>query len=170
MNLSVVPTDNLYKFMAVSGIVIALFSASALYNWTNEAHDRSSKNLLTVMLLKAEIDTYTEKRRRAIETGERKAGTKQDHDIELREKFVPQLIQMERAKEESDRELDRLYSVYVIGIIGVILGFFLSVLGFRLWYLRVQRYQDIEAIEKWRQAVKSKSSNAETSAKQEQII
>lgn len=167
MNIGAIPTENMYKFMAISGLVIVLFSTTALYNWTNEAYDRASKSLLTVKLLRAEIDLYVEKRQRAIESGQLKNTTEKDYEIELREKFLPQMIRIEDAHEESKRDLIRMRFLYIMGILANVTGCLLSIIGFRLWYVRIQQFQDFETAEKYLHAHKKGKENQQESMKQE---
>jgi hypothetical protein len=60
-------------------------------------------------------------------------------------------------KEEQIKYLEKNLIFYVkTGLIGLTFGIFLSIVGFILWYRRIQRYQDAILKDQYREAIKPK--------------
>ena len=105
------PTDNLYKFMAIFGLI--LWIGGALYPWT-KAYE-VEKELIT---LEAEIKHAQEQPAQA-------------NVIELEKKL------------KLNRLLFKVAIGYcAFGILGFLIGGFLTYYGFKLWYMRVQKPLD----------------------------
>ena len=162
MNL---PTDNLYKFLALSGLVVIGYSNYYFKKSENEL----SQN---VYVLKTEIDEHAIRVEALKDTGKRfrelldntiadQSGTYErdpkkleleytDDEIKeiqnkIRESLMESQIQTSKYKNSNNRllklqqELEWLRVLYKIATAA---GFILTVIGFRLWYTRVQKPQD----------------------------
>ncbi len=163
-----IPTDNLYKFMAISGLAIAalglILPASALIRLNREV-----ASIETAMDILEEETTGLEKRvsldqrradllERLVDSQEKTPDDSVDRErlLEMHDKLLDTLIALNDAETQlrvNMRELQgrtkmlRLESA--IGRwLGVILGIasaggaVLGVFGFRLWYARIQQPQD----------------------------
>ena len=115
MNFPTLPTDNLYKFIALLGIVIILFSFYLPF----QSAKKSQELLREVDSVMKVIDLMPQKERvKAYETTYKK---------------------LEELKFILEKDKPFYLSVYVVG--GTI-GIILTISGFRMWYKRVQKYQD----------------------------
>lgn len=114
MNLPSLPTDNLYKFMALSGIILII--SSFFIVWKHA--DRSQELLRELKAGLAVENTYSDNRGSDLSNLKLKL-----EELELIIKDKP------------------WYMTFLL--ISQIIGWFLSIIGFRLWYLRVQKHQDI---------------------------
>jgi hypothetical protein len=114
MNLPSLPTDNLYKFMALSGIVLIISSSFIVWK-----HADRSQELL-----------------REVNAGLAVEKTNSDDQ-------GSHLSNMKLKLEELKLILKDKPWYMAFLLISQIIGGFLSIIGFRLWYLRVQKYQDI---------------------------
>lgn len=127
MNLPNLPTDNLYKFLALSGIFLCI-TCLVIKSVEFQSFSAKRANALNQLVdIQRDLDNIVI--------------TKDTLD---EAKKQTQLINTEVEKERNDikalREpYDQNKSLYNLGI-GV--GFFVSIVGFLLWYLKVQRYED----------------------------
>jgi len=164
------PTDSLYKFAALSGILLVV---GALYFPRQLAWELQSKvEELELQRATAIIDQRVLKRRAdrvekivdtsiATQNGEFKPDAKRlwltYSDVELKEMLrnldlagrdiAVGAATIESLSKESLRYQVRADEVEIASNIGLALGVLLSASGFSLWYLRIQRHQDL-ALEK----------------------
>lgn len=178
MNLPTPPTDNLYKFVALSGLVMVLLSIVLPYS----AHQRYQQQLLVTLrdasLLSAELDklvmwqvqidsgTYNavhegrffpEIRRKhpyIVDGAWDSAGATRikgtfDKEVERRGGPLAYLIDLETKQirvEHENRLANHLNSelrfLRKAAVIGTGIGLTLSMIGFSLWYSRLQVHQD----------------------------
>ena len=124
MNLPNLPTDNLYKFMALSGLFLIIFSFTLVLLQANRSQDihRELKRLSTIMELK---------------------NFQNERDKKLGENIVENLGQSRKLLEELKFILEQKPKYMAFFVIFMLIGVILSITGFQLWYSRVQRYQDI---------------------------
>ena len=148
------PTDNLYKFLAISGLVIAMFSVYYLFQKSHELQFLIVEQKAELELQKYQMGRYDEKFKlqeeqlSTEETSEKKRSVLDNIDKDL----------IEYAKVQTNSELNLAkikilhheYIYYkVTGIIGFIFGLFLIVFGFVLWYKKIQKpldYQSAQAL------------------------
>ncbi|MGO8989285.1 MAG: hypothetical protein ACLQGU_14740 [bacterium] len=114
MNLPGLPTDNLYKFMALSGIILIISSFYIVWKHS----DRSQQLLRELNASLAVENTNSDNRRSDLS------------DLKLKSEELKFIL-----KEKP------WYMTFLL--ISQFMGLVLSIVGFRLWYLRVQKYQDI---------------------------
>lgn len=141
MNLSLLPTDNLYKFLALAGlalvgfaIVVYLKTARALIERLHTL-DIEAKTALPVL---AYLEWVVEQKatRPAMPFEERDELRKLHRDISIKH---------ERQKVELQYATDLTAQLRWLGhatLVGVTLGLAVSALGFALWYTEVQRPTD----------------------------
>jgi hypothetical protein len=175
MNIPNLPTDNLYKFMAISGLFV--FILSMFYPVYREIELKHRWIILSgeMRVLQLEYDNWEwlqkhadisiltpsdpnilklPKNEKAVAQFKEFQKKLDVHKSELRE-----LLQYRKALanlESQQKQLDTLESEIKMYKwfcwVGVICGIVLILLGFKLWYSRVQRFQDILL---YREATKS---------------
>ena len=142
MNLPLLPTDNLYKFMSLALVVIIIISVSYPIIQIEQLQHRivslnGDQKILNreVELLKKEINLFEKNKNKTMAElidFYRKTNQQQIKNIELMVKV-------------QDIELTSKYISQnrILGIIGTSLGSFLAFFGFSLWYVRIQKLQDL---------------------------
>jgi len=132
------PTDNLYKFMAIAGVSIALFSIYLMFT-------RAEQGTARVDQLERESTVLFE----------------EEHQVEiawekLKDKTGPRAKSLEDARNEIKKRKARNYeevqATMRFGKLNLLLvkdlqvahyvGVVLAVVGFFLWYFKVQRFMD----------------------------
>jgi hypothetical protein len=137
------PTDNLYKFMALGGLTLSGFFCWLFWKYTEEY----SRRVEALTVEHAELQSNAQAAREKLE----RAKTLTEEE---RKKIVPAMLSDlagtdVRASAALARRaaLDRVdLRVRRIGwatMILTALGFSIATAGFYLWYVRVQQYQDV---------------------------
>ena len=133
------PTDNLYKFMAIAGLSIALFSIYLMFT-------RAEQGTLRVDQLERESTVLLEEENQielAWERLKEKAGPSskslEDARNEIKKRKARMHEDVQAAKRFAELNLWLIKQLRVASIVGVLL----AVVGFFLWYFRVQKYLDI---------------------------
>ena len=138
MNIIQPPTDSLYKFMAVSGLLILCFSMIWPELRLYELEQQMIQVVGEVNILKVEANNLKEDME--------SLGKDKRTPNALIEKRQLLEIKIEQIKTKGDlailattdtKRMNRILSI------GVAFGLILSLLGFILWYLKVQMWQDI---------------------------
>lgn len=159
------PTDNLYKFVAIGGLLLVLVSNIVPFELQVRAEDAAS-------LVRAEIDAGLVKQRHLQRRGEQleklidssiadRQGTRkpdpsklelhytEDEIKALVEKHEDVVEQREEAlamlagrNRDVDRLEGRISSMKWLWAFGSGLGALMASIGFRLWYQRLQRHVD----------------------------
>ena len=143
------PTDNLYKFMAVFGLVIIVTSAVLLQKSADSYIDSSIESSY-VFAKSVDASIADNHRRMALLDRLGEAAKANDTALFNELKFQlnssplvsAQSPEWKKQERMSDVLLQRAEQAISLGFVGVLLGAGLSIAGFRLWYLRVQRYLD----------------------------
>jgi hypothetical protein len=145
------PTDSLYKFMAIFGLVALAWSL------TFPAQKQAEYHVLELELdaeLKtvAEVSENLKAQYKAIVT---KQGTLdpnsaewRDLEVEKRDKHIALLKASEPTAAKQGRLgalQDNANKFSLLERAGYVVGIVLSMLGFALWYLRIQRHLDAKA-------------------------
>lgn len=142
MEVPNLPTDNLYKFMAIAGVVLVVFGLSFPLRI-------AGKLQLQLIEARTEVDLSRVRADRLSERVERwKAMPEQTP--EQAEKFRDDL-QLLREKSVQDVGLvskvgaifSQLIFLIVAGSASTLYGYILARRGFKLWYERVQRPNDL---------------------------
>ncbi len=136
------PTDNLYKFMALSGLILFVFSFFVPF-WL--MHNIKLKTLE----IKEELDLLDieEKYLKEIhEDIEALPSNKRRKAIKLNEerfKDYSKKLMQTRRKVETMKYLDSMRrDIRILALVGISLGVIFTYCGFFLWYKRLQKYQD----------------------------
>jgi exopolysaccharide biosynthesis protein len=139
MNIPNLPTDNLYKFMALSGLFILILSVVYPLYRENELTQRLLALEGEIEVLNVDIIFQTEL-----------AKNTKRHSFSLSDPDIPQILRFKEAsvKIETQRKQLLFLSSEIekykrFRWIGVFCGMALILSGFMLWYYRVQRFQDI---------------------------
>ena len=137
-----VPTDNLYKFLALSGLVLCIASVTGIQYRLNAVTARVSEFQVQIAEYGAEAAVYqthakqihgvkapSQPQLAALDSLDDRLH-RLDAIIKVRSELIQQLMDTERGD-------DRL----LFG--GEVAGIVLAFAGFALWYERLQKYQDV---------------------------
>lgn len=128
------PTDNLYKFVALTGLFVAITGVFFLEIQV----ERSSK---AVSVLKAQVE-YKNYVLDLLESADTEASLSSDQRQRLVEELISHEEEIIGGIADSGTELDTIKKrLRPIGLISL-LGSIASMIGFRLWYRRVQKPLD----------------------------
>lgn len=138
MNIPSPPTDNLYKFLALAGILVAVGSYIFVYLQA----DRSQELLIELKQGAALIHAETEiARLRSLLNDPNERRSK--HLEEAYETAVREGARLTKVEEELAFLLAWKNRYMIALVAGLVVGAALSAVGFVLWYRRVQKYQDL---------------------------
>ena len=164
-----VPTDSLYKFLAIFGLIIMVFSLVFPYRIANECGLKAIEISGELKILDLEIGSLKEdiaKFKEAVQgtmqdiikieknrkltkiekdTIRTEALKKKDILAQKREKLLRIAIKNEELNNNNNKILYLLNQVRQYRIIfnfAAFSGFLMTILGFYFWYHRLQKYQD----------------------------
>jgi hypothetical protein len=140
------PTDNLYKFMAISGVVLLIVAPFFWAQFHITHAERTRLAIRGLRVLPPDHEYFNSKAR--IERGD--AVT--DEQRKLVEKYDAQREESDRVSSEFWVYQGFSYVVTGAAIFLGLLGLVLSGLGFRLWYLRVQKPLDLILVKQTRKS------------------
>jgi hypothetical protein len=151
MPLPSIPTDNLYKFLALAGLSLAIFSF--VFPKTQQ-HDLAR----VLWETKIDIDVAAEQLRYineqiSIMEVKREEAYRKNSDLEsvkndeMRILDLQHNLRIQQAQAANKTKLlgdltRELAQVRLFSKIGIALGLVLTGCGFFLWYVKLQRYQD----------------------------
>ena len=143
MQLPSIPTDNLYKFVAISGLALCAFAvtyptskALELKNSAIETHAQIRKLQIELDGLSADVDAFKSKAPEQRRQEEHAALSKSLKAIQLKK------VDIDAAVEKLDLNRDWAWAYLLFAAIAGLVGSIATTRGFRLWYNRVQRPQD----------------------------
>ena len=140
MNLPTFPTDNLYKFLAISGLVTLAFTAVFPFFILRQVSLELVSVKSEIAAIKLEAEHLENLLKLAKETPEYLAEA-----TEILERNSQLLLKMQEldGKNEELRFRNDEISKYTLLLIALFLGSSIATaVGFRLWYTKLQRYQD----------------------------
>ena len=169
MNLPYPPTDNLYKFMAIAGVLIFLLSWWPIYLFYGIGQQSIAlRSEVDVMEIETQyVEMFVEGVRTELslerlpgddtapgETGSQQRERPADR-VERRRTLTEEALARNRdlqiktrqlsAKLESLDHLQRAHAVLrVLSLIGISVSIALAYVGFKFWYTRVQKHLDHE--------------------------
>lgn len=164
MNIPDLPTDSIYKFVALAGLILFLISPIYYQFFSRDVLLKNIGLRAEMQRMKKEVEFLKEDTillREDIQAKKQDGSVSQEKHQNAGEK-VEELNQKTRETELKSIELQRITNgVFVYNdqlallrwssVIGVIAGILMLVLGFYLWYTRIQLYQDkilISAVQK----------------------
>ena len=145
MALPTPPTDNLYKFMAITGLALMVLSFVPLEIAVRDLHLRAIELGGQNKILTIELQRLNEQSEAAPHAPGKSGDERREHLRDLWTQARIKQAQIATTKEQLEATLEKYRDYVFFSSVGVGIGGFLSVLGFSLWYKRLQRYQD-EAI------------------------
>jgi hypothetical protein len=167
------PTDNLYKFIAIFGLIITLFSVYYNENYVHELAHASINVNAEQESIKLEIEYFKNRYEQVMSYLE---------DVTDREKFLAVSDEINKARLEFQKgvikaeanwkkmklmDADWLLAERWAGIMGIVLGISLMGAGFLLWYARVQRPLDYQL---YQQIVWAEEKQVNGDGKKEQVL
>lgn len=135
MDIPNLPTDNLYKFMALTGLLLMIGSFLIVFFQAEKSRELSREFDQSVAIAKAHLETA-----KAAPT---KMGESPEVAAETLEKAKIQMAKSEAIQNELKLILDDKPTFLGFYLVGEVIGLILSISGFGLWYTRVQKYQDM---------------------------
>lgn len=143
MEITKLPTDNLYKFIALTGITLVILSIAAPYALIGDAvreqieiYGGQEIAMIELKYIEEDIREAIEKNKGTLPSEERLRLFKQLRDAKVEgEKASTRLKQFGYLRE-------RTLHIKRWAVFGGLCGFGMSLAGFVLWYFRLQRYQD----------------------------
>ncbi len=151
-----IPTDNLYKFLAIGGLVVSFFSIVYPIGKLLELDFQ----LADFKAGREEINIERNFLNKEIEILEKKESVDSNEIKVIRDK----LLQQELKEADFNAQAEKIQVSFKwiqnfkwLAIMGSLLGMILEVIGFSAWYLRVQHPQD-QLLEK--QLAESKKNTA----------
>lgn len=137
MNIPTPPTDNLYKFVALSGVVVALIGVALL--WTqHQASGEAIGNFEDLVTLgQYEVERYQQEVDFLIATNGSSDAVREARR-QMKQRFAEIAV--------AENAAERVSNAFTVGIIVasacMAIGIYFGYWGFRCWYERVQKYQD----------------------------
>ncbi|MGN6280357.1 hypothetical protein [Frateuria sp.] len=144
MNLPTLPTDNLYKFMALAGIVLMLFSVVYPFQRLQELEIRAidSRTQLAIVGQRVALLQFQ------VKAMEKDPAATDEKILALRSKSTDLGIEALRGVGENKKNealLSQLRLFAGISLFTSLGGLVLAIAGFLLWYLRIQKPSDRQA-------------------------
>ena len=141
MEISQLPTDNLYKFMAIAGVVLLLFGLSYPLRLATELQ----RQIVEVQVQVDIAELRTEQIQSRVEEL-KKADDLTREQVQAVEADLYDL-QEQAAKDRGAAAKSRLLLYHfllfaIIGLACIVSGSILARIGFKLWYERVQKPSD----------------------------
>lgn len=166
MNIPNIPTDNFYKFIALSGTIIVLVTLYTSITKVSEVEDKLIEAEEIVKTIAVKIESLNRKVSfidSIIENSDMKQNDKifkhvgkielEYSPLEMKELLKEEqealfLIKIEQVKSEANnKSIEHLHkrasSIFYVGIFIIIIGLLMANIGFTLWYVRVQRPLDM---------------------------
>jgi|CXWL01.1.fsa_nt_gi biopolymer transport protein ExbB/TolQ len=141
MNLPSLPTDNLYKFVALTGLALLALSLTFPVSKIIELQMAVTES----QALRAKLDIQDDTVERALQKLEKSISPSAGEVAsvrELHEQRKLMQIELDKTSKLNTYQLEWIQLYRSASIIGLILGSVLATLGFRFWYIRVQRPLD----------------------------
>lgn len=159
MQLPTIPTDNLYKFMSISGILVMLFFFSISIYSVYKIQDQIKEENKSMSILEAKtkiLERLRDNHKAYLDellklTEEKEITKKEFYELQKQEilRFNEYLntIEIDLAISVSNiKDLNiSIFFVWIILLVSIILsfrGFYLARKGFKLWYEKLQVHQD----------------------------
>ncbi len=144
MNLPALPTDNLYKFLALSGVALVVFSfifpldrLAAIQLKRVEMQTQAEVLLVELSNLEKEVDRAA---------GREKVSDEVLKDLQARRlQLAIKHAEVNGAKAQVAVLLEQFERAWSVLIVGMFAGIALANVGFFLWYYRVQKPADLLA-------------------------
>ena len=127
-----IPTDNLYKFLAIAGLTISLFSLAMNTISVNQYAEKRIQLLSDISGYRIQTDKLI--RELGSKNPESQTISAQTRELESHVEELSSIVKITRDSFDRVTKLQNM---------GVLFGFFISATGFFLWYWKLQRYEDL---------------------------
>ncbi len=153
MSFPMPPTDNLYKFIAITGLLMILVPQVLFWSWTWEYWQRAFEIQPALAALKGENERLKErtalfgleveqakrtKNARMLNTLEEKAAKSLDQAYAHQGKAA----EIEAKGQLLTKMVERIETIDAAAKVGGTVGSIFMIVGFWLWYTKVQVHQD----------------------------
>jgi Flp pilus assembly protein TadB len=160
LSLPSLPTDNLYKFVALSGIALIVFAYYLTFSrmWSVQEHIADAEESL--QMLSAHTNMLQEKKQKweqlVFEEGARsregKSDTKSDEEtkaaeeslVHAKDDLAVEMVKLSVAAKRVKNEWIWLAAGGVMCVLAVVTGSLMAHWGFRNWYRRIQLPMDAQ--------------------------
>jgi len=152
MKFPELPSDNLYKFIAFAGMTIIILSFVPLYyahklkldtiDMKEKIENLEIQQKWLNQDIKQFVDDIRKLEEQALKEKMPEIQAKQREFLEANRKKENALIHIKSQVEKLDYLIKLHWKESVAGVIGSMVGFFLTILGFILWYTKLQKHQD----------------------------
>jgi predicted membrane protein len=129
VNVPLPPTDNLYKFLAIFGLIVALLSFIFPQVLIFEIESQLLQLNGEVVVLDADTLTFERGSKPKMTTAEEKQLRHRIAEVKGKTAVIKGLA-------------TQIKNLVLLFTIGIWTGLFFMVIGFWLWYFRVQKFQD----------------------------
>ena len=146
MNIPTIPTDNLYKFLSLSGISAAVVLIVSFQFSQNDIQIKVAELSGLMRLLENQTSRFNEMNKNfdhihidemaELERHKKDFNQREENIIKLQNEIEKQL-EIVRALQAQFNSLKEIYFILIPTFI------FQSILGFILWYHKLQKYQDV---------------------------
>jgi hypothetical protein len=139
------PTDNLYKFMAIAGLTLVVYSLIAPFALLNRNLEKIESVASEAAAIGADVKLLNESLKvDPVTPGDREeAGKRLEQSADVARRNAVLGVKREMVHRLNQQNL----VVEIAGIVALLVGSALAVAGFYLWYDRVQKYLDAAARE-----------------------
>jgi hypothetical protein len=138
------PTDNFYKFLAISGLVVTIFCV--VYPTSFLTANNSIITTLSTDLRKLEVDYEYLERSTAVQASQTQTAVDDiRNQPQVQQKFQEiehRIIQVDELIDQETRKLKNLDTIRQVLYIFSLISSFVTGASFYLWYSRVQKHQD----------------------------
>lgn len=134
MDIPKLPTDNFYKFLTIAGLVLVGSSVIWFQGERREAFDKADSARLQAKILEIEKE-HLEKELASLSNQE-EARLEKEKQIEIKTAQVASQVEI------ANRVISKAEVSRLIFIVVVCLGVAIAAAGLKLWYERLQVYQD----------------------------
>lgn len=173
MNFPNLPTDNLYKFLALTGVFLVLLCFGLLeYRLSRqvELNTEISLGKEAIGFLERDLQRFGEKLSKELEQAAKNQRELTEYSISLlidEQKYLENqsrkarqdMLALRKISDTAENYYERTKGLSPILLSGGILGIIIAFLGFYYWYERLQKYQDMllryQALESARQSTKA---------------
>ena len=145
MNLSTLPTDHLYKFLALAGLALFVFSVAYPTNLISDLELRIVESETQIRLQDADISKFEGE----LDAFEKKKPHPSEQEVLiLRDNFQQLKVKKIEVQGKTERLAilnKQLREAFNLLKLSALVGLLMAFVGFLLWYVRVQRPADLLA-------------------------
>ncbi len=136
--------DNLYKHMTIWGVLLMLFSLAYPFSQVHK-FNLDAFEIQALATLDMQLQERLQEQRQEIigQAEDPESASCREQLARIDEELLLITAQIESRIDRADYQLYVISLYTKFGIAGALIGLISALLGFRLWYVRVQKPQDI---------------------------